>query len=78
MMAWPLASVLADAALMAPPVALKLIVAPSMTALLESRAMAVMVALSELSEMGYLLSSSRPYMLWFWRPRPRMPLITFL
>jgi len=29
-------------------------------------------------EMGYLLSSSRPYMLWFWRPRPRMPLITFL
>jgi len=29
-------------------------------------------------KMGYLLSSSRPYMLWFWRPRPRMPLITFL
>jgi len=32
----------------------------------------------DFEDMGYLLSSSRPYMLWFWRPRPRMPLITFL
>ena len=34
--------------------------------------------LAKYPKMGYLLSSSRPYMLWFWRPRPRMPLITFL
>ena len=27
---------------------------------------------------GYLLSSSHPYMLWFWRSGPRMPLIIFL
>jgi hypothetical protein len=58
MTAWPLASVLTEEALMAPPVALKATSIPSMTALLASRVVAVMLASLELSD--FTVASSVP------------------